>query len=216
MTELLNPSPKSNLRKYPEGSVFQGFGESPEGYARFGYLGHNGWDILAYEGAPLVACANGVIYQVATIGDSEKDNLTKYNGNALWLLTDEIGGKRYYIAYGHCKDVFVKEGQRVTAGEKIATMGNTGFVVSGGVSFWNNAPAGKGVHLHLSIYEVTVFGNTINYLNYDNGYKGAIDPAPFFSESIKAEISDARIPLLLKIRELYRLLIRAKGQEPVA
>jgi len=72
------------------------------------------------------------------------------------------------------------------------------------------------VHLHLSIYEVTVFGNTINYLNYDNGYKGAIDPAPFFSESIKAEISDARIPLLLKIRELYRLLIRAKGQEPVA
>lgn len=210
-----NPSPKSVLKRYPAGSIFQGFGENPVDYAYFGLNGHNGWDILAYQGAPIVAVADGIIYETATVGDSEKEAKTKFNGNVIYLLTNEVGGKRYYCAYGHLDSVYVIQGQRVKAGEVIGKMGNTGFIISGNTHFWGNAPAGKGVHLHFSLYEVTMSGNTVNFLNYNNGFKGAIDPTPFFAETIKPEIP-TQIKLMQQLVELYRSLIRKLGGEPIA
>ncbi len=217
MKYLTSPVPSATLKSYPDGSIFQSFGMNPADYQKLGLAGHNGLDILRYQGAPIVAVADGVIYEVAAVGDSEKDAKTKFNGNVIYLLTDEIDGKRYYCAYGHLDSIRCEVGQRVKAGDVIGTMGNTGFIISGNTHFWGNAPAGKGVHLHFGMYEVIMSGNTVNFLNSNNGYRGAIDPAPFFAESIKAEPpSDTLLRILLtKVVELQRALIRKLGKEPI-
>lgn len=185
---LTNPSPKSTLKRYPAGSIFQSFGENIPDYAPIGYpKGHPGWDILAYEGAPLVACTDGNIYTIKTDPKS-------LGGLVIWLSDGT-----YIYGYGHLKEILVKPGQRVKAGDKIGTMGNTGFIISGNTKFFGDAPAGKGVHCHFGI---TPIG------------KEPIDPTPFFTESIKPEIPSQNA-LLAKIIELLRSLIRSGGGEPI-
>ncbi len=195
--KLLNPSPKSVLKKYPEGSIFQGFGENPIDYAPVGYPGgHPGWDILAYQGAPIVACTSGNIYSI-------KRDPKSLGGLVVWLSD----GVNVY-GYGHLQDILVTEGQQVNAGDLLGHMGNTGFIISGGTKFWGNAPAGRGVHLHFGITPLTA--------DRTSPTGGAIDPTPFFAETIKPEIPDPRVPLLIKLVELYRSLIRLMGKEPIA
>lgn len=89
--------------------------------------------------------------------------------------------------YGHCHTILVKQGQKVKAGEQVATMGNTGFVVSGATPYWKVNPY-AGTHLHLGLRKVKIVtkggwsyaGSDIKIVTqqYGNGYKGAIDPYP--------------------------------------
>lgn len=199
---MTNPSPKSTLKRYPEGSIFQGFGENPADYAPIGYPGgHNGWDILAYQGAPIVACTSGTVISVAT------DPVRK-GGIACWIVTPD---RKIMHSYGHLQKVLVSPGQEVVEGQQIGTMGNTGFVISGGTKYWGNAPAGKGVHLHFNI--VPLNPETMNPLYPNNGTGGAVDPTPYFTDTIKPE---PPISTLQKMVELLRSIIRLKGGEPVA
>jgi len=76
---------------------------------------------------------------------------------------------------------------KVKEGQAIATMGNTGFVVSGNTPFWKNNPY-AGTHLHLGLRYVkrpktggwTYPGSKVrlSVVNANNGYKGAVDPIP--------------------------------------
>ena len=201
---ITNPSPKSVLKKYPDGSIFQGFGENVLDYTPIGYTGgHPGWDILAYQGAPLVACADSYVQRI----ESDPKRL----GGLAVVLCDNS----YLYGYGHLDAIKCVLGQKVKAGDVIGTMGNTGFVISGGTKYWGNAPAGKGVHCHFGITPVVMNNGTPNIINAGNGTGGAIDPTPFFADSIKAEIPDPKISLLQKVVELLRALIRRGGQEPV-
>ena len=113
-------------------------------------------------------------------------------GRHLRIITDGRNARLW--VYGHCNAITVEVGDRVEEGDLIATMGNTGFVVSDGYAstFWGMVPRGtKGTHLHLGVREVTRTARGWSYpesdikidvKNYDNGYKGSIDPMPFIKD----------------------------------
>jgi murein DD-endopeptidase MepM/ murein hydrolase activator NlpD len=161
---------------YPKGDVTQWFGENPALYARFDINGHPGIDIVRPHGEPLMAVESGIIVDVKNSPDGY--------GKHLRFISDERTSGRYSEwTYGHCRDIYVSIGDHVEAGQIIAAMGNTGFVVSGNTPFWKNNPY-AGTHLHLGRREVRRTSSGWNYpgsdikitvYNYKNGFKGNVD-----------------------------------------
>lgn len=88
---------------------------------------HNGVDLAAPSGADVLAAADGTVYRTGF--DAE-------NGNYVVLWHGDSGQMTYYT---HCRDILVSEKDQVSAGDKIATVGQTGratgphlhFAVSG-------------------------------------------------------------------------------------
>ena len=101
---------------------------------------HEGVDIFAPKGTPALASVNGVVSGVG---------VGKLGGNVAFLNDAE---RRVRLYYAHLDSWYVSNGQRVTVGDTIGFVGNTG-----------NART-TGPHLHFGIYG---FG------------EGAIDPLPF-------------------------------------
>jgi len=97
---------------------------------------HDGLDISAAEGTPIIAPADG---RVIKIGHD------KYLGN--YLQVDHGWGCT--TKFGHLSGFQVTSGQEVKRGEVMAFMGNTGF--------------STGPHLH---YQIEVNGKTVNPINY--------------------------------------------------
>ena len=89
---------------------------------------HQGIDIFARKGTPVVAICDGVIV--------EKDH-TPIGGKTLWLKSGDHSWTAYYA---HLDKQKVKEGQYVRKGQVIGTVGNTGNA--------RNTPS----HLHFGIY----------------------------------------------------------------
>ncbi len=118
------------------GAVQSFWGAEREG----GRRAHEGVDIFAKKGTPLVAVTDGVITKVGT------NNL---GGNVVWLQDSKRGLSIYYA---HLDQQLVQSGQRVSRGDTIGTVGNSGNA--------KTTPP----HLHFGIY-------TWN--------RGAIDPLPF-------------------------------------
>jgi murein DD-endopeptidase MepM/ murein hydrolase activator NlpD len=84
----------------------------------FGDLrGHSGIDLTAEAGSPIYATGNGIVESARWDGGY---------GNCV-IINHGFG---YKSVYGHCKDMSVRPGQKVTRGQKIATVGMTG-VASG-------------------------------------------------------------------------------------
>ena len=97
---------------------------------------HNGLDISARMGSPIIAPADGVV------SSTGKD----YGFGTLITISHGYGLK---TKYAHLSKVLVKNGQAVKRGQKIALMGNTG--------------RSTGPHLH---YEVHLKGVPVNPLHY--------------------------------------------------
>ena len=173
-------------RNAPQGSISQWFGESPELYfSRLGMTAHNGLDLVAPWGTPLYAVEDGIVVDVKNSPDGY--------GKHLRIVSERSGSE---WTYGHNSENFVEIGQEVKAGDHIANMGNTGFVVSShdGAGFWK---AGSnrflGTHLHLGRREVVInpkrggwrnHPNTprIQVLNHDNGYFGSVNFAHMMTD----------------------------------
>lgn len=85
---------------------------------------HEGIDIMANEGTPILAFAAG---EVEYIGESE--------AYGLYLRLRHADGVNSF--YAHCSELLVKQGQSVAAGETVAKVGATGNVT--------------GAHLHLEL-----------------------------------------------------------------
>ncbi len=99
-------------------------------------LPHEGVDISARQGTPILASAKGTVTHSGWMSGL---------GN-----TVEIDhGYGYVTRYGHASKLLVKRGQQVTRGEVIAHVGSTGISTS--------------PHLH---YEVRVGGVAVNPMNY--------------------------------------------------
>jgi murein DD-endopeptidase MepM/ murein hydrolase activator NlpD len=97
---------------------------------------HEGIDVAAPMGAPIIAPASGVVTKVGYE--------TGY-GNTL-----EIDhGNGIVTRYAHCSRIDVRSGQRVTRGQRIAAVGSTGLAT--------------GPHLH---YEIHINGKVVNPLTY--------------------------------------------------
>ena len=97
---------------------------------------HNGLDWAASRGTPILAAGDGVVIT------AERQ---RGYGNIV-VIEHEFGLETYYA---HMNSISVREGQRVSRGQKIGGMGTTG--------------ASTGVHLH---YEVRVNGRPVNPLTY--------------------------------------------------
>lgn len=176
---MIKPIKKLKILKYPDGDITQWFGENPQLYSQFSLAGHNGIDIVRPHGEVMYAIEDAIVVDT-------KDTPDGY-GIHIRLIGDQANskGELREWTYGHCSRLLVKLGDRVKAGQAIALMGNTGFVVSGNTPFWKNNPY-AGTHLHLGLRYVKkpkrggwqYPGSDVRYsvVNYDNGYKGAVDP----------------------------------------
>lgn len=89
-------------------------------------------------GSPIYSSNNGVVHKVGLGYSGGRGNYVVINHNA--------GG--YYTMYMHLHSVTVSEGQTVSRGQKIGTMGNSGFVVP---SPTPSSPY-AGTHLHYGVY----------------------------------------------------------------
>jgi murein DD-endopeptidase MepM/ murein hydrolase activator NlpD len=101
---------------------------------------HEGIDIFAKKGTPVVAVFDGVIVS---------KSITPLGGKNLWLQSTRHGVRAYYA---HLDEQKVKAGQLVKKGQVIGTVGNTGNA--------RNTPA----HLHFGIYKW--FGGAVDPLPY--------------------------------------------------
>lgn len=97
---------------------------------------HEGIDVSAPSGSPIVAPAGGTVRRVAFEG-----------GYGNMLEIDHGNGIR--TRYAHCSRILVRPGMHVERGQTIARVGNTGLSV--------------GPHLH---YEIIVDGKPVNPLTY--------------------------------------------------
>lgn len=188
------------LSYYPNGDVTQFFGENQSLYSQFGLDGHNGIDLVRPHGESLYAIEDGVVVDV-------KENPLGYGKNVRFISEKKNkNGNLNEWVYGHNHENLVKVGDYVKAGQVIATMGNTGFTVSGSTPYWNINPY-AGTHLHLGLREVELSTKGFSYenspiklrvKNYDNGYKGSIDPTPFLVETASVHYGLFRQLLTLK------------------
>lgn len=94
-----------------------------------GERNHEGIDIAAKHGTPVIAAANGKVVKVKEGGNG---------GKQVWVKDDQRDWTYYYA---HLQRQDVKEGQSVEKGDQVGTVGSTG-----------NAPE-SAPHLHFSIYE---------------------------------------------------------------
>ena len=120
--------------KPAEGTFTSGYG------MRWGSL-HAGLDIAGPIGTPILAAMDG------TVIDSGPAS-----GYGNWIRIQHDDGA--ISVYGHMSTLNVSVGEQVTAGQKIAGMGNEGF--------------STGSHLHFQLHP---------------GGGGAIDPQPWFAEN---------------------------------
>ena len=97
---------------------------------------HEGIDVAAPMGAPIVAPASGTVTKVGY-----------ENGYGNVLEIDH--GNGIVTRYAHCSRIDVRSGQRVTRGQRVAAVGSTGLAT--------------GPHLH---YEIHINGKVVNPLTY--------------------------------------------------
>lgn len=97
---------------------------------------HEGIDVSAPMGAPIVAPAAGVVVRVG-----------REAGYGLVLEIDH--GNGIQTMYAHCSRVMVRRGQRVKRGQEVAAVGNSGL--------------STGPHLH---YEIHINGKVVDPLTY--------------------------------------------------
>lgn len=196
---MKKPTDTFILDDYPDGTVTQWFAENPEIYKLWGMKAHNGIDIVGPWGSPLYAIEDCIAVEV--------NDDPKGFGKHVRLRSKKMHDGAYREwTYGHMAEIHVSLGEEVKAGQQIGTMGNTGFVISGSTPFWKHNPyAGTHLHLGLRLLEPAekgwkYRGDTIKYnvRNYENGFKGAIDPIIVLRE---LRPSDRR-PVMITIASL--------------
>jgi len=202
------------LKIHPKGDVTQWFAENPALYAHMGLQGHNGADLVRPHGEDMYAIEDGEVVEV-------KEDAGGF-GKHLRFVSDKANRRGFYHewTYGHNSENLVKVGDKVKAGDLIARMGNTGFVVSGATPFWKSNPF-AGTHLHLGLREVKKtrsnawrYPNSkmwLSVVNYGNGYKGAIDPYPVLANlSEEEEYTRSQLLTIASLANTLLSLLRKK------
>ncbi len=105
-------------------------------YGYGGYYGHDGIDIAAPYGTPIIAADSGTVIYSGWLG-----------GYGYCVKIDH--GNGIQTVYGHASYLHVNTGEKVTQGQQIADVGSTGY--------------STGNHLH---FEVRINGFCMNPINY--------------------------------------------------
>jgi len=123
-------------------------------YTNMGMKGHNGIDFSAKDSTNVYASHDGNVTWAGMDGD----------GGISVTLTNEI--EHYKTIYYHLKEVKCNIGDNVSSGQLVGLSDNTGSMTTGS-------------HLHFGLKLLD--NQNFNSLNYNNGYFGAINPAPYFT-----------------------------------
>lgn len=123
-------------------------------YKKLGLDGHNGIDFRARRGCDVYAAHDGIVLFAGTDG----------GGGVQVIIWNKA--QNFKTIYYHLLDIGDKihTGIKVTAGEFIGTADNTGIYTTGD-------------NLHFGMKFTDDKGNTVDS---NNGYGGAVDPAPYF------------------------------------
>lgn len=144
---------ESISRKFPNliglGRITTPWGGNTQ-YEKF----HPGIDVANAKGTPIKAPVSGQVIQA--VGDKTQGDASY--GNSV-MIKD---GKGDFHNFGHLNDTLLKEGQQVSEGQTLGTMGNTGAAYS---------PSGKGDGTHLDYRIVSEFGKYKNPTPYLNKLK---------------------------------------------
>ena len=94
-----------------EGIITSGFGERES--SNKNVIGnHTGIDISVVSGTHIKSAMTGTVVQVSSEGDY---------GNHVKICKDNVT-----TLYAHCEEIFVAEGQEISQGQEIASVGSTG------------------------------------------------------------------------------------------
>ena len=127
------------------GAIWSFYGDGRDGGLRV----HEGIDIFAPRGTPLLAASDAL---VRTVGVRDR------GGNVVSLHDEE---RDLLLYYAHLEEQLVEQGERVTAGQVIGTVGNTGNAIT--------TPP----HLHIGVYQ--------------GSWRGAVDPWNYFVDPPQTE-----------------------------
>jgi murein DD-endopeptidase MepM/ murein hydrolase activator NlpD len=75
---------------------------------------HLGIDLYAPSGTPILASESGIVSYAGVIANGDH------------IIRVRIAGRLTYYAHGHCSQLLVKTGAKVTRGQPIALVGHTG------------------------------------------------------------------------------------------
>ncbi len=174
----------------------QGFGENlADFYVKMGMLGHNGIDMVGWEGQVVRAAHNGTVTFAGEDGAAGLGVVVRSDEE----FEDSEGKPSYWKSiYWHLKKdtIVVKYGQKVVVGDILAQCDNTGM--------------STGSHLHFGIKPCAKGENDWSWYNLEqnNGYLGAVDPKPYWT-GFYAEDYRVLIPALSSLVELYKKLVEA-------
>lgn len=107
---------------------------------------HRGIDIAAKTGTPIYAISGGKV-EIAV------DDFQNSKNPAYGKYLKISHGSNIQSVYLHMDDIFVANGQDISAGQKIGSMGNTGL--------------STGPHLHMELYVDGVIVNPEQYIKFD-------------------------------------------------
>lgn len=183
-------------------TVTQRFGECDprvcQVYKDLGLLGHNGLDVVAPDSHPIYAAHDGTVVFAGEDGSA---------GYGIVIRTDlkyeyKDGWAYFKSIYWHVRKdgIKVRAGQKVTAGALIALADSTGISL--------------GSHLHFGLKPVQQGEEDWQWTNIEQqlGYKGAIDPMPYFvgiyAQDVPGQISSLRALVAQLTQKLADLLAK--------
>lgn len=183
---MKNPIIDFSNESFPQGTITQYFSENPQLYSLT--RGHSGWDIIPNNGKQAYGMPAYAMFDCDVI--YTQNDPAGYGNHVYALRADGL-----LNIYGHFSKIFVKTGDTVRAGDLIAELGNSGFVVSGETPFWTSNPY-AGTHLHVTFIPTRPFNpaidppgqthiypkHSLRYIHEGNGFLGAVNPAPYFAD----------------------------------
>jgi hypothetical protein len=181
----------------PKGTLTQGFYGNASSYYRLnGMKGHGAQDYSQFYKAPIESTVTGLVYAIRPAIDSE-------TYTSVGVLAKDEDGRYYEYIHGHLlPSKNIKEGDYISQGTIIGFQSNYGECVSGGKKVLpQEKRSGKGSHDHYQKREVEasetlgehhlrnsagplkIDGLYFNIKNYNNGFKGCLDPEEDFNEN---------------------------------
>lgn len=128
------PSFKKGLLAYPlkKFTVSQGYGKTSFSKRAYKSGKHNGIDFAAPTGTALYAAGSGKVVGTGNLG--------RY-AYGKWVAIDH--GNGIVTLYGHMNSISVSRGEKVDTGEKIGTVGSTGY--------------STGAHVHFTVFSANSY-----------------------------------------------------------
>lgn len=168
----------------PDGTAFQML----PSYQKLGLKAHNGWDFVAPRGYNIRAAHDGVVTFTGEDGAGGLGVVVRTNE-----AMDYEGGNAYMKSiYWHCNtgSFKVKPGDKVSVGDILAEVDSTGM--------------STGDHLHFGLKPIAQGENDWVWYNVEqnNGYLGAIDPAPYWAGQTAYQIKG----IMAQLQEIKKKL----------